>query len=115
MVRILHIEDDPVNRALVRKVLGASGYDVLEAADGIRGAEAAVRERPDLVLLDINVPGLDGYEVCLKIRSEPTLTGVPIVAITAQGERGRSLAVGCDGFIPKPIDVHRFPGQIARY
>lgn len=113
--RILHIEDDPDNRRLVSKVLTAAGYDVVQAVDGATGIRRAIEERPDLVLIDINVPGLDGYEVTVRLRSEAHLEGTPIVALTAEGEPDLSFAVGCDGFIKKPIDVRTFPARIGRF
>ncbi|MFO0661002.1 MAG: hybrid sensor histidine kinase/response regulator [Polyangiaceae bacterium] len=115
MARILHIEDDPTNRLLVRKLLAAHGYDVIDAADGLEGVKSAMAQRPDLVLVDINIPKLDGYEVTLRLRGEPSLQGVPIVAITAEGNRETSLAMGCDGFLQKPIDARSFAKNIARY
>lgn len=113
--RILHIEDDPANRRLVSKILGAAGYDVMQAPDGSTGVKRAIEDRPDLVLIDINVPGLDGYEVTVRLRSEAHLEGTPIVALTAEGESATSFAVGCDGFIRKPIDVRTFAGRIAKF
>ena len=103
MPRILHIEDDPANRLLVRKLLQKAGYEVIDAADGLEGVRLAVGVRPDLVLVDLHSPGLDGFEVTLRLRGEPHLSGVPIVAITAEGDRETSLAVGCDGFLQKPM------------
>jgi signal transduction histidine kinase len=115
MPRILHIEDDPANRLLVRKLLQNAGHEVIDAADGLQGVRLACAERPDLVLVDLNIPGLDGFEVALRLRGEPSLAGVPIVAITAEGDRETSLAVGCDGFLQKPIDARSFPSVIQRY
>jgi signal transduction histidine kinase len=115
MSRVLHIEDDPPNRLLVRKLLAADGHEVIDAADGLEGVHCALALRPDLVLVDLNVPGLDGYEVTLRLRSEPSLNGVPIVAITAEGDRDTSFAVGCDGFIQKPIDARSFASIVQRY
>src|SRR5580658_5584108 len=89
MSRVLHIEDDPRNRLLVRKLLAAEGHEVIDAADGLEGVRSALTLRPDLVLVDLNIPGLDGYEVTLRLRGEPSLSGVPIVAITAEGDRDR--------------------------
>lgn len=106
MATILHIEDDPQSRLLVRKLLGAAGHQVLESASGVEGARMADSFRPDLVLLDINVPDLNGYEVALLLRARTP--GVPIVAITAEGDRETALAVGCNGFIEKPLDVRAF-------
>jgi signal transduction histidine kinase len=115
MPRILHIEDDPANRLLVRKLLQSAGHEVIDAADGLEGVRLACAQRPDLVLVDLNIPGLDGFEVTLRLRGEASLTGVPIVAITAEGDRETSLAVGCDGFLQKPIDARSFSQVIQRY
>lgn len=106
MATILHIEDDPQSQLLVRKLLQSAGHKVIESASGIDGARLATEQRPDLVLLDINIPDLDGYEVALLLRGK--MPGIPIVAITAEGDRATSLAVGCDGFVAKPIDVREF-------
>jgi signal transduction histidine kinase len=115
MSRVLHIEDDPRNRLLVRKLLAAEGHEVIDATDGLEGVRSALTLRPDLVLVDLNIPGLDGYEVTLRLRGEPSLSGVPIVAITAEGDRDTSFAVGCDGFIQKPIDARSFAALVRRY
>lgn len=115
MAKILHIEDDPANRLLVRKILVPAGFEVIDAVDGLEGIRLARSERPDLVLVDIAIPGLDGYEVTLRLRSEKELGRVPIVAITAEGNRETALAVGCDGFIQKPIDARGFAAQIQKY
>ncbi len=110
---ILHIEDDPQSLLLVRKLLTAAGHNVIETSSGLEGVRLAVERQPDLVLLDINIPDLDGYEVALLLRGRAP--GVPIVALTAEGDRAQSLAVGCDGYLAKPIDVRQFPRQIAAY
>lgn len=115
MAKILHIEDDPANRLLVRKLLTPAGFEVVDAADGLEGIRKAIAEKPDLVLVDIAIPGLDGYEVTLRLRSEPGLSGIPIVAITAEGNRDTSLAVGCDGFLQKPIDARSFAATLRGY
>ncbi len=115
MARVLHIEDDPTNRLLVRKLLSGHGFEVIDAVDGLEGIRLACADRPDLILIDINIPHLDGYEVTLRLRGEPSLAGVPIVAITAEGDRDTSLAVGCDGFLQKPIDARSFAKTIGGY
>lgn len=112
---MLHIEDDPRNRLLVRKLLSADGHEVIDAADGLEGVRLAIAQRPDIVLVDLNIPGLDGFEVTLRLRTEASLAGVPIIAITAEGDRDTSFAVGCDGFLQKPIDARAFARQIASY
>ncbi len=112
MSTILHIEDDPANRLLVRKLLVPHGFEVIDAVDGLDGIRKARAHRPDLVLVDIAIPAMDGYEVTLRLRAEPELHGVPIVAITAEGSREASLAVGCDGFLQKPIDARSFAREL---
>jgi two-component system cell cycle response regulator DivK len=114
-VCILYIEDNAENRLLVRRILEAEGYSVIEATDGLVGLEMAAQMQPDLILLDINLPEIDGYDLARRFRDTPGLQQVPILAITAnvmQGDRERTLEAGCDGYIQKPIDVYRLPEQI---
>jgi signal transduction histidine kinase/CheY-like chemotaxis protein len=116
--KILHIEDNRENRMLVRAVLEAEGYTVIDAEDGLSGIEAAVREEPALVLLDVNLPAVDGYEVVAIIKSFPAFATTPVIAVTAyamEGDRQRTLVAGCDGYIQKPIDVDAFPRQVAEF
>jgi signal transduction histidine kinase len=115
MPRLLHIEDDPANRLLVRKLLKPAGFEVIDAVDGLDGVKKAKEGSYDLVLVDIAIPGLDGYEVTLRLRSEESLKDVPIVAITAEGNRDTSLSVGCDGFLQKPIDARSFVKTVEGY
>ncbi len=112
---MLHIEDDPSNRLLVRKLLVAAGHEVVDATTGLDGVRLAATAHPDLVLVDINLPHLDGYEVTLRLRGMPDLAGVPIVAVTAEGDRQTSLAVGADGFIAKPIEAATFARTVERF
>jgi signal transduction histidine kinase len=117
-IKVLHVEDDPENRLLVRAVLEAEGYTVVEARDGLAGVQAAIREQPALILLDINLPAVDGYEVVSILRSLPGLADIAVVAVTAyaiEGERQRTLVAGCNGYIEKPIDVDAFPHQVAEF
>ncbi len=116
--RILYVEDDPSSARLVQRILEAEGFDVRIATDGIVAMEAARQLRPDLILMDINISGLDGYEVTTRLRALEELRDVPIVAVTAatlKGDRERALIAGCDGYIPKPIDVDRFPQQVEAF
>jgi len=116
--RILYIEDNPENRTLVRRVLTAEGYTLIEAVDGWTGLRAIEENLPDLIIIDINLPGLDGYEVTSRIRMMPRLARIPIIAMTAnvmQGDREKSLAAGCDGYIQKPIDIDLLPEQVAKF
>ncbi len=116
--KILYIEDNPENRMLARAVLEAEGYQVVDAEDGLAGIEAAIREQPALILLDVNLPGVDGYEVVGILKSFPNLASTPVIAVTAyamEGDRQRTLVAGCDGYIQKPIDVDAFPRQVAEF
>lgn len=116
--RILYIEDNPENRMLVRRVLTAEGYTLLEAANGASGLRLAEEDSPDLILMDINLPEMDGYELTTRIKLNPKLADVPVIAMTANvmhGDREKSLAAGCDGYIQKPIDIDLLPDQIAKF
>ena len=117
-VKVLYIEDNRENRMLVRAVLEAAGYRIVDAEDGLAGIEAAIREEPALILLDINLPGVDGYEIVAILKSFPNLAATPVIAVTAyamQGDRQRTLVADCDGYIQKPIDVDLFPRQVAEF
>jgi two-component system cell cycle response regulator DivK len=116
--RILYIEDNPENRMLMRRVLMAEGYIVEEATDGNSGMQKAAESPPDLILMDINLPEIDGYEVTARLKQLPNMTGVPIIAVTAnvmKGDREKTLAAGCDGYIQKPIDIDLLPSQIESF
>src|SRR5213079_1626574 len=116
--KILYIEDNRENRMLVRAVLEAAGYLIVDAEDGLAGIEAAIREEPALILLDINLPGVDGYEIVAILKSFPNLASTPVIAVTAyamQGDRQRTLVAGCDGYLQKPINVDAFPRQVAEF
>lgn len=116
--KILYIEDNPDNRMLVRRILMVEDYVVLEAQDGATGIEIALQEHPDLILMDMNLPEVDGYELTRRLRDLSELDDVPIIAMTANvmhGDREKSLMAGCDGYIPKPIDVDALPQQIAAF
>ncbi|MBU0554035.1 hybrid sensor histidine kinase/response regulator [Myxococcota bacterium] len=114
-MKILHIEDRRENRLLIRKLLESKGFTVVDAADGLTGLALARAVEPALILIDINIPGLNGYEVITRLKAEPALTAIPMVAITAEGDRGRALALGFDGFITKPISIARFTADIQRF
>jgi signal transduction histidine kinase len=112
---ILYIEDDPASRRLVQRVLGSRGYNVHVAADGLEGIALARETVPNLILMDINLPSMDGREITTRLRSMPNFVNTPIVALTANhspGSRELALAAGCTGFLTKPIDVSVFPGQV---
>jgi two-component system cell cycle response regulator DivK len=116
--KILYIEDDLQNRVLVRRILEASDFAVIEAENGIVGLRLAQEITPDLILMDINLPEMDGYEVTSRLKAIESLTHVPIIAMTAnvmKGDREKTLAAGCDGYIQKPIDVDSLPEQINHF
>ncbi len=115
---ILYIEDNIDNRTLVRRVLQIEGYRVMEAESGFKAFEILRSEIPDLVLMDINLPDMDGYEITTRLKQMPSLARVPVIAMTAnvmKGDREKTLAAGCDGYLSKPIDIDTLPGQIARF
>lgn len=115
---ILNIEDNFDNRMLIRRVLMAEGYEIVEAGNAGEGLEVLKSLHPDLILMDINMPDMDGYSLTARIRSLPGHENVPIVALTAnvmRGDREKSLEAGCDGYIQKPIDIDLLPQQVERY
>ena len=115
---IFYIEDNPENRLLIRRVLGAEGYNVVEAENANQALEVIKTIEPDLILMDINMPDIDGYTLTAQMKMDPKLWDVPIIALTAnvmKGDRERTLAAGCDGYIQKPIDVDTLPEQIGRF
>lgn len=115
---ILYVEDNPGNRLLVHRVLEAEGFRILEADCARQALEVLSVEHPDLILMDINMPDIDGYTLTAQLKQRPELRDVPIVALTAnvmRGDRERSLNAGCDGYIQKPIDIDELPKQITGY
>lgn len=115
--RILCVEDNPQNMRLVRKLLRRQ-YTVLEAEDGITGLHIAESEQPDLILMDINLPDIDGIEVTKRIKAQEHLKHIPIIALTANamyGDEEKYLAAGCDGYITKPVDKQKLYNEIERF
>lgn len=115
---ILLIEDNEKNRYLVSFLLKSHGYEVIEAEDGRSGIETAVEITPDLILLDIQLPGMDGYAVARELRQRNELEEVPIVAVTSyamMGDRERVLAAGCTGYIEKPINPNTFLREVEQH
>ena len=116
--KILVVEDNQDNREMVVKVLKFHGYQVVEAVDGEEAIEKAKSENPDLILLDIYLPKMDGYEATKILKRDGRLKDIPVIALTAhamKGNREEALAAGCDGYIPKPIDVRELPKQIQHF
>ena len=116
--KILCIEDNAMNWRLVQRLLTKAGYELHWAEEGLQGYQMALRLKPDLVLLDINLPGLSGFEVATKFRQNEQLKQIPLVALTAKTlkrDRETALVAGCDGFIAKPLDPFTFVGQVGAY
>ena len=115
---ILYVEDNPDNRSLIRRVLQAEGYLVVEAVNAAQALEKLEYNQIDLVLMDINMPDMDGYTLTAKIKSIQKFKTIPIIAVTAnvmRGDREKSLGAGCDGYIQKPIDIDTLSQQIERF
>lgn len=112
---ILYVEDNPDNRLLVQRILMVEGYRVIQAETAARAREILRTETPDLILMDINMPDIDGYSLTAEFKQLPSLKHTPIIALTAnvmRGDRERTLEAGCDGYLQKPVDVDALPGQI---
>lgn len=118
MARVLYIDDDDSNRLLVRRVLMAEGFEVEEANNAEDGIAMAANDPPDLILMDINMPRMDGLTAANRIRNMPTIADIKIVALTANamhGDREIILEAGLDGYISKPIDIDKFADEISQY
>jgi two-component system, cell cycle response regulator DivK len=116
--QVLVVEDNERNMKLFRDVLKASGFRTLEAPTGERAVELALEERPDLVLMDIQLPDIDGIEALRRLKADERFGPVPVVALTAQameGDRERFLAAGFDGYLSKPVDIADFVATVKRY
>jgi two-component system cell cycle response regulator DivK len=116
--RILVVEDNPKNMKLVRDVLQATGYRILEATTGGRAVELASEHRPDLVLMDIHLPDIDGVEALGRLRADERTAAIPVLALTAQameGDRERFLAAGFDGYVSKPVNITGLIGTVKQH
>ena len=103
--KILVVEDTEDNRQILRDLLGMAGYEMVEAQDGAQGVAMAAEHRPDLILMDIQMPVMDGYEATRQIKADPALTSIPVIAVTSyalSGDEAKTRAAGCDGYIAKP-------------
>ena len=115
MTRILLVEDNEMNRDMLSRRLQRKGYDVLIAIDGEQGVAMARAEQPDLILMDMSLPVLDGWEATRKIKADPSVAAVPVIALTAHamaGDQERCVAAGCDDYDTKPVDLARLLGKI---
>lgn len=116
--RVLYIEDNEQNLYLVTFLLEKHGYTVIPATDGQEGIDKAAAEKPDLILLDIQLPRMDGHAVARHLRTNPELSAIPIVAVTSYamaGDREKALAAGCNGYIEKPINPDTFIQQVEQH
>jgi two-component system cell cycle response regulator DivK len=115
---ILYVEDNPDNQTLVRRILLSEDYKLLEAKNAHEALDILTTTRPDLILMDINMPDMDGYTLTAKIKTMPGFERVPILALTAnvmRGDREKTIEAGCDGYIQKPIDLDQLVKEIERF
>jgi len=115
---ILYVEDNPDNRTLVRRILLSEDYRLFEATNALEALEVLKNTKPDLILMDINMPDMDGYTLTAKIKAMSGFEHTPILALTAnvmRGDREKTLEAGCDGYIQKPIDIDQLTREIERF
>jgi len=115
---ILVVEDQEDNRRIVRDLLSSRGFEIIEATDGLAGVEAAKRHTPDLILMDIQLPQIDGYEATRRIKADPDLAGIPIIAVTSyalSGDDQKALDAGCDGYVAKPYSPRKLLATIENF
>jgi len=113
--RILIVEDNPQNMRLFEMVIGIKGYTLLKAVDGEEALDVAMREHPDLIIMDIQLPGMNGLEVTRKLRGNSAFSRIPIIAITAyamSGDKEKAIAAGCNAYMTKPFNIHELYGMI---
>ena len=116
--RILVIEDHEDNRRIMRDLLTSSGYEVIEAVTGVEGVTAAETHRPDLIVMDIQLPGIDGYEATRRIKANPNLQKVPIIVVTSyalSGDDVKAFEAGCDAYVAKPFSPRELLAKIREY
>ena len=116
--RILVVEDQEDNRQILRDLLATAGYDMIEAEDGMQAVAAASEHRPDLILMDIQLPIMDGYEATRRIKADASLRSIPIIAVTSyalSGEEKKARAAGCDDYVPKPFSPRQLLAKIRQY
>jgi two-component system, cell cycle response regulator DivK len=116
--RILVVEDQEDNRQIIRDMLAGTGYEIAEAENGEQALAAVAKQRPDLILMDIQLPVMDGYEATRRIKADPALRSIPIIAVTSyalSGEDKKARAAGCDDYVPKPYSPRELLSKINRY
>jgi len=115
MAKILVVEDNPHNLELIKIVLEKDGFEVIKAEDGLRAIEEARLHHPDLIMMDMQLPGIDGYETTRRLKADKELSKIPVLAVTAYalpGDEEKALKAGCSGYIPKPIDTRKLSKTI---
>jgi len=115
---ILYVEDNFENKLFVRRVIESMGHEMVEAENGLDSLVMAAEKVPDLILMDVNIPGMDGLETTAKMKQNPRLSHIPVIALTAnamKGDKERCLAAGCDGYMQKPVGVSDLRREITRY
>ena len=115
---VLYVEDNIDNRTLVRRILLSEDYDLIEATNAAECLKVLENTKPDLILMDINMPDMDGYTLTAKIKTTPGFERVPILALTAnvmRGDKEKTLEAGCDGYIQKPLDIDQLIKEIERF
>ncbi len=118
MKKILVVEDNKINIYLCSRIIKSSGYEVIEARTGEEGVALALKERPDLIIMDIQLPGIDGLETTKRIRESEADGEIPIIALTSYamaGDKEKAISVGCNGYIEKPINPETFIAEIEKY
>ena len=113
--RILVIEDTEDNRQILRDLLTAAGYEIFEATDGATGVAMAAEKRPDLILMDIQLPVIDGYEATRRIKADPALRSIPVIAVTSyalSGDEEKAREAGCDGYVAKPFSPRQMLAKV---
>jgi two-component system cell cycle response regulator DivK len=116
--RILVVEDQEDNRQILRDLLGNAGYEMTEAENGQDGVAAATAQRPDLILMDIQLPVMDGYEATRRIKADPALKDIPIIAVTSyalSGDESKALAAGCDAYVTKPYSPRQLLAKVKEF
>ena len=116
--KILIVEDNPVNRKLMTDLLSANDYGTIIAEDGLEGEEKAIEEQPDLILMDVQLPKIDGYEVIRRLKANPITMEIPIIVVTSfamKGEEKRAYEIGASGYVPKPLDIHALLKELERF
>jgi two-component system cell cycle response regulator DivK len=118
MKRILVVEDTEDNRQIIRDLLTSAGYEMIEALDGAEGVSMAAEHKPDLILMDMQLPVLDGYEATRRIKADPTLAHIPVIAVTSyalSGDEAKTKAAGCNGYVAKPFSPRQLLAKVREF